>query len=886
MGEDGQKNKAHKSRHASKRARDRKTNGVVGGVKTNEKAAANSRRAALRGGRRDGGGSRLERANGARRLREERRRAVLDERRAEVKGAPKVVAVVPLSAVAAREAASVELRLIATMEGDGGGSVSNGVHDGGGGGGGGGGIIVKDRAPGSMTTVNSMRHKGKLTFLNSTADFVYGGSSVALLRAIAAADVVILLCVAEEGADMIDEKGMETIKLLNAYGCPVAVGCILGLESLPHKFRHPTRQNALTSLQCFFADIKLFPFDTQADAQPLVRHLFECRIGHNRPAWRQRRAQMLVEKWEAIDTQSAEASDVNGSDDRRIAVYGWIRVHPLSVNQLVHVTGVGDFAIDEIVHMRHPDVTKARTQSMECDDGNERTMIRTLTATTDLQDDPIRENDAVVEEDEQTWPTEEELAEADAARARQLRRRRKLPKGMSAYQAAWILDEMLDDDDDEGEDYDDDDHAMDEHGGGDDDDDMEFEANGGSDDGDMAFDEDGGHDIRDGNESMWADDDDDEATEDPAEAKRRLKSERAEANEEDLDFPDEIDTPTDERARDRFGKYRGMKSFRSTAWDPAEGQPFEYNKIFAFENFKATARRSQIASTRGLSSLEFVNATESTAVMPGSYCKIVIKGMSDEAVAMVEKNTQSPLDSGPLSVIGLMMHESKLSVVHFSAARTGLNEEAIKSKDEMLVVAGFRVFKARPIYSTDDIRADKHKLERFFHVGRNVIASMYMPICYGPLPLLMFRESPAEEEAAEEEIGRGGEKEEDMARDDDTPTRTQLELAAVGSFRCVDPGRVILKKIVLSGYVNKVHKNKAVIKYMFHFPEDVLWFRPLELWTKYGRRGRIKEAVGTHGAMKCIFDGVVQHRDTCCVSLYKRAFPKWPEIGAYGFPHT
>merc|ERR1712046_208752 len=149
--------------------------------------------------------------------------------------------------------------------------------------------------------------------------------------------------------------------------------------------------------------------------------------------------------------------------------------------------------------------------------------------------------------------------------------------------------------------------------------------------------------------------------------------------------------------------------------------------------------------------------------------------------------------------------------------------------DEMVVVAGFRVFKARPIYSTDDIRADKHKLERFFHVGRNVIASMYMPICYGPLPLLMFRESPAAEQAKEER--------------NDTPTRTQLELMAVGSFRCVDPGRIILKKIVLSGYVNKVHKNKAVIKYMFYFPEDVLWFRPLELWTKYGRRGRIKEAV-------------------------------------------
>jgi hypothetical protein len=184
---------------------------------------------------------------------------------------------------------------------------------------------------------------------------------------------------------------------------------------------------------------------------------------------------------------------------------------------------------------------------------------------------------------EQTWPTEEELmmaggAQEDEAPAdrsagrdrRTLDEQAQLPKGMSSYQADWFMDE-------DGQ--------------------LDFNAEraqkgaaGGADgygDGSSIGDDLGddlqtlGGNTLSGKKSV--------AT--AGHNSRGVAYTLKERQELDEAFPDEMDTPDDISARQRFARYRALQSFRSSPWHPKENLPQDYARIFQFENFAGTQRR-------------------------------------------------------------------------------------------------------------------------------------------------------------------------------------------------------------------------------------------------------------------------------------------------------
>ncbi|ORX77145.1 DUF663-domain-containing protein [Anaeromyces robustus] len=652
-----------------------------------------------------------------------------------------------------------------------------------------------------------------------------------ILDAIKVADYVMFLVSAEEEVDKFGELILLTIK---SQGVPTVLTVVQHLEKIPNKKKPEIKKALTTYMEYHFpGEQKIYSIAEKNDCLTLLRQV--TMQTPKQLVWREKYSYVLSENIEY------------DSNENVLKVTGNLRGQQLSVNSLVYLNNYGNFQIQKIEEdIRHDHSNK---NGMSVDENSYK---RTVYPDPEIQEDLISENEPDPFEGEQTWPTEEELMEAEE-RVKNMNNMdgvsipksvmtnnkeiRKVPKGTSTYQAAWIIDS--DDENDSEDDYSDDDMKMEVNQESINNKISEWQSS-------MNANEEIEPEVNDEEfEELEIPNKDDlfDAQIDEEEEEKAYKEfiEKKNQANMDLEFPDEVDTPLDVPARERFQKYRGLRSFRTSPWDPYENLPVDYSRIFQFENFKRTKARI-FKAMKNVSDED----EDKFYVQPGRRISIYIKNVPQSLY-----DNYNP--KKPFIVFSLLPHEQKMCIVNYVITKHSECEEVVKAKDPVVVHCGFRRFVMRPIYSSNTRGGTNnvHKAERFLQPGRSTIATAYAPITYGPAPVLMFKYN--ENENIEQ-----------------MPT-----LIATGSLLNMDTNRIIAKKIVLTGYPFKIHRKSAVIRYMFFNPDDINWFKPIQLTTKYGHVGHIRESIGTHGYMKCIFDGLINQQDTVCMNLYKRIFPKW-----------
>jgi len=648
-------------------------------------------------------------------------------------------------------------------------------------------------------TVCVSRFKTRVTFYP-----VPNRETIDLLDIAKVADVLLFISHAPDvllNEAVADARGLQIINLMKEQGLPEVIGAVQSLDQLPVKLRGQCKKACSEFFERqIHSKIKVLPIDSESDLSQFTRFLCEQAVVPL--PWRQGRPYMLVDNinWVPNDL-SIPAPGQFGT----LYLSGYLRGHALNVDNILHITGYGDVQIDRIIGGADPYAfqrPREAANTMAIEGGVQVEKYALATADLMNRESLERENTPDPFASEQTWPTPEELELAERERRTEVKR---VPPGTNPYQAAWIPD--FGDDDEESQSGDDEKMEKDE----------------------PTQKPQKVLPLETEQEVVMQKEDVDETFESESDQKMEMKDpiDVAEEEKDDLVFPDEIDTPEDIPARIRFQKYRGVKSFRTSPWDPKENLPFDYAKIFQFENFRRTFTRIK---------------KEHTGIQPGPYVTLCVSNVASNQFSLHPEGR-------PLVCSGLFKFENKVSVVNFIVNRLPTYTEPMKTKAEVLVQAGFRRFLGFPLYSEYNLNGDKFKRMKFLR-GSGV-ASFYGPVCFPPTPLLFL----------------GGE--------------NRAELIASGNLHSVNPDHIILKKIVLSGIPTRVHKGKAIVKKMFFHPDDVRWFRPVELWTKYGRVGRIVEPVGTHGEMKCSFDSSLTQQDTIMMSLYKRVYPKWvvfPEL--------
>ncbi|OAQ92061.1 pre-rRNA processing protein Tsr1 [Purpureocillium lilacinum] len=703
-------------------------------------------------------------------------------------GAPRVVAVLPLCADGDAKAAVRELNCSLDIEAD--------VRDG-----------------NFRVTVD--RFKQKLQYVPLKRDLS------ACLDAARVADFVVVVLSADEEVDALGELILRSVE---SQGLSTLFTVVQHLDKVePAK----QKQSVVASLKSFITHFhpeqeKVYSLDNRQECANLVRSL--CSTTPKGIRWRDDRSWMLAE-----DIKFAY------HDSDPTIITGVVRGRGLKADRLVQIGDWGTYQIQKIVAAPLPRQTK-KGEEPTAETGAEELLEEPTADQDDLNelapDDVVMDADddedgamstitggkkGVLLDDHHYFTDEEE-------EARKVKKR--VPKGTSNYQAAWYLDDVSD----SGSDMED--VEMDDGK----DEDEEFGAEDGIEGYAQPEPTEAGPSEYPQSEMMEELDEDEDA-----EQLKQYRARKRDEVEDDKEFPDEIELHPGVLARERLGRYRGLKSLRTSPWQEDEDrahEPEDWRRLLQIPDYNASRSKSIREALVG-------------GVEPGTRVHVYLKGVP----AAMEK-TYDP--SSPVTLFSLLRHENKKAAVNYLFNLSSDYTKSVKSKEELVVQCGPRRMVIKPVLSqSGSTPNDVHKFCRYVHPGQSVIATFMGPVTWGAVPAMFFKRTVP-----------GA-----VSEDDEEPD-VGLKLIGTGTALPPSTSRVVAKRVILTGHPYHIHKKIVTVRYMFFNREDVEWFKAMPLWTRRGRSGYIKEPLGTHGYFKATFDGRINPQDAVGVSLYKRVWPR------------
>ncbi|KAF9738016.1 hypothetical protein PMIN06_008489 [Paraphaeosphaeria minitans] len=680
------------------------------------------------------------------------------------------------------------------------------------------------------TRVNVNRFKQKIQYLVVQRDLL------ASLDACRVADFVVFIL---SGQEDVDEEGEIILKAVESQGISNCFTVVQALDKIEPAKRRPQVVSSLKSYITHWLPTteRVFSLDNLQESSNLVRSI--CTTTTKGVKWRDQRSYMFVEDVAWPGGKSA----VNEHGTSEVILTGVVRGQGLKADRLLQVGDWGDFQIEKIVAAPLETRKKAKGDAMAVDleageeildhAGEDQDDLADLAPEETIMDDVTNyaasiaptERKGVLLDDHHYFSDEEQ---ADAPK-----RPRRLPKGTSAYQAAWYLDDCSDSGSDL-EDFDMEDAEPTEEG-----------VRAHPADGIEGMDIDGkamteaGHSEYPQSEMFL-----DPAPEDEAAQIEAYRESRKNDAEDDLEFPDEIELHPNVDARERLIRYRGLKSLRESVWEKDEDKPYEpaeWPRLLEISDYKRTATR-------------FMREAWAGGVKPGTRVNVHIRGVP------------LPLQgSRPMALYSLLRHEHKRTACNYSILLSSNYEAPVASKTEIIAQCGPRRMIINPLFShAGNTPNDVHKFDRFLHPGRSAIASFIGPITWGNVPVLYFQRPTTSAPEADSNVQPSATE----------PSTSPLKLIATGTSLPPSLNRVIAKRIILTGHPYKINKSIVTVRYMFFNDRDVKWFKSLPLWTRRGRSGFIKESLGTHGYFKATFDGKINPMDAVAVSMYKRMWPR------------